>query len=369
VLDNVIDYSNPATRAWLAAIVKGQGERGIHYFWTDFNSAGPPAKAHDATLVPGFEVPRAGMRTIRENLGENPVIGTYTSPTNVFLGLVDRVRVSRDMGDLSSLPTIVRDLAGCYFYHNRLWLNDPDPVFLKGGDNYKMAPNEPRIRVALGAVASSFLTTGDRIYDYTPEQQRMLTLLLPACGTAARPLDLMRRDVPEEFCTPVQTGWDRWLVLTYINLTNESRRYRVEPSRLGLKPDEPYLAFDFWPQKFIRVSQGEQAVDVPAMDTRCVLVRAVPAQPWVLSTDMHYQQGAVDLKDVAYDAASQTLHGTAVRHPGAEGVVTLFVPEGYRLRDASVPVAPAEAGQDARMVRLKLSFQAKDHPWSARFSR
>jgi hypothetical protein len=104
------------------------------------------------------------------------------------------------------------------------------------------------------------------------------------------------------------------------------------------------------------------------MDTRCLLVRSVPKQPWVLSTNMHYHQGAVDLASVAYDAASGRLSGKALRHPGAEGTLTLYVPEGYRLKQASVPVRSAKEGKNPRVVCLKLAFKSKEQPWSATFA-
>lgn len=374
VIDGTVDYSNPAAREWVAQAVRELTQKGCRYLASDFNTAGPLSTSYDPTMVRGFEVPRAGMRTVRENLAPSALSGTYTTPNTLFLGLVDRVRISWDIvGDFTHLQRLVQDTAGCYMYHNRFWLNDIDPVMIQGNNtpaiSFTMRPNEPRIRVAIGGIASTFLTTGDPIYAYTPEQERLLTLLLPALGKAARPLDLMRRDVPEEYLTTVKTKWDEWYILTYINLTKEEHVYSVDWARLGLKPGGKYLVYDFWPQQFLGRLVPGQNFRVAGEDTRCLLIRAVPRYPWILSTNMHYTQGAMDLADVTWHSRGQKLSGTAIRHPGAERLLTLYVPEGYRLKETSEAIEPTMRSQDPHVVYLKLAFREKELTWWALFAK
>ena len=98
-----------------------------------------------------------------------------------------------------------------------------------------------------------------------------------------------------------------------------------------------------------------------------MLFKARPAQPWPLSTDMHLLQGAVELKDVQYDPARKTLSGRAIRHPGAAGRVTIFIPSGYVLATASVPVEAAKETTGDRTVDLLLDFSDAERYWEAVF--
>jgi hypothetical protein len=94
------------------------------------------------------------------------------------------------------------------------------------------------------------------------------------------------------------------------------------------------------------------------------MVREVPAHPMVLSTDMHYTQGGVDLADVRYDAKTRTLRGTARRQKGSRGSIMIYVPDGFAARRARGLKAKGR-----NLVVLPLVFRGAEEKWSVKFER
>lgn len=77
---------------------------------------------------------------------------------------------------------------------------------------------------------------------------------------------------------------------------------------------------------------------LPGHTNQTFLFKPLPDHPWVLSTDMHYTQGAMDLSEVRHDAAAGRLSETARRRPGGRGTGMVFVPAGFQAAGASDPL-------------------------------
>src|SRR5204862_7679767 len=94
--DYDLDITHPEAAAWFRDWVKDLAAGGAaDYFWMDFEGTGPGGH-YDETVCAPFETDRRRLRIAREALGPMGKIGTYTSPTNRYLGLVDRVRLGSD---------------------------------------------------------------------------------------------------------------------------------------------------------------------------------------------------------------------------------------------------------------------------------
>lgn len=366
--DRPIDFSHPEARQWLHDIFKRFADDGARYFWTDFNVVPTEGKLHDPHVVNGFESARIGMAAIREAVGPDAIIATYTSPMHCFAGQVDRVRTGLDMGGfgrMDYLRQIIRNVAGAYFYNRVLWINDADPITVDAKGDPKNL-EEARMRVAFGACTGGFVTLTENS-NYPPDRERLLTLALPSFGQAARPLDMMLREAPEEYHVPVHTEWGDWHVMVLQNWNEEPRHYSISRGKLRLPEDGDYVLYDFWERALLGDLGKAIEMDVKPLTCKVLLLKQRPTRPEVLSTDMHILQGAVELSDVKWDGAA--LSGKTSRHPGAHGRVTLYIPKGYQLSEASVPYEGAAVGKEDSLVDLVLDFGEADQAWSAVFAR
>jgi hypothetical protein len=96
----------------------------------------------------------------------------------------------------------------------------------------------------------------------------------------------------------------------------------------------------------------------PAMDTNTGMavfaIREARAHPWVISTTRHISQDGVGLLDERWDAGSKTLSGRSTVVAGDPYVLTVHLPDGFKLKDATVTGEKAEITnqQETATVRI-----------------
>jgi hypothetical protein len=377
-----IDFTDPDAQKWVFDLFHRAIPIGAKWVWTDFD--GGPAKdpLHDPTKVRGFEDIREGLKAIREAVGPDTFIHKFCcGPYFTYLGLADRVRVGNDMfavGDFPGVKEIARQMAANYMLHQRFWINDPDPIYVGGRDyvhNYGTGPigpdpaidDEIRMRLQLEVTSGGFVTLGENVKDLDPERVRLLTLVLPPYGQAARPIDLFAHTTPEVYDLKVKSDWDQWHVLILQNWDDCDKTYDIRFSQLGLNEGGGYLVFRFWDQVPLGEFHASARLQVGARKGETYVIRKVPSHPWVLSTDMHLTQGGVELRNVRFDSSTGTLSGTAERHPGAEGHVALYIPSGYKILSASNKYREDNHPGTGKVIYLQLIFTTKTAPWSVTF--
>ncbi len=102
-------------------------------------------------------------------------------------------------------------------------------------------------------------------------------------------------------------------------------------------------------------------------------IREKTGAPQVLDTDWHYIQGGVELQQVRWDAATQTLAGVALGGRGIQWTLAVYVPDAYTWVQAASDVAHAavsvrQASPTAGVLQVVFDFQAGDRiPWKLRF--
>jgi hypothetical protein len=110
----------------------------------------------------------------------------------------------------------------------------------------------------------------------------------------------------------------------------------VKFADLGLHADRQYVVFEFWTQKYVGRSRG--SFTAPAMDQnngmQVFAIREAREHPWVLSTTRHISQGGVSLLDEKWDAATKTLSGKSAVVVDDPYVMTVHLPEGFRIKNA-----------------------------------
>src|SRR5258708_3343259 len=101
-----------------------------------------------------------------------------------------------------------------------------------------------------------------------------------------------------------------------------------------------------------------------------VALRAAAARPEVIGTTRHVVQGAVDVADETWDAATRTLQAKSVNLDGSAYAVTIAVPKSLRPGTCQADVACTlrrlasghavlawPAGGDGRDIRWQLRFR------------
>jgi len=364
-------------------------ELGIKYFLMDFmglaSRRSKGARPADPKVCWPVEAERRQLSMFKEELGEGAMIGVYTSPTNRFAGLVDRVRLSKDAGVITAVSQlddagrgnlahktnadfrwewtqdVARNMAAGYFYNEKLWINDPDPISV-GIDDEPQTLEEARVRIMICACSGGFPTVGEPLSRMHPNRMAMLKQALPAYGHAYRCLDLMDQTVPSIHHLHVPQPGGPYELLALFNWNDEPRRFDLDLEAMDLFG--AHHGFDFWEQAPLGVLAGRFNHTVPPRAARLLRLTPLAARPQLIGTDRHVTVGALEVGGLCWDAASANLRGVARRPLPETGTLFFAVPEDWSLLDAD----GLNLRQEDGIVRLELEFTPTGAPWRLAFA-
>ena len=339
----VFDTSRPDVQQYFEDSARTWRERGFRYVTNDYLGwAMIPPKYHDPTMTK-VEVLRAGLEAVRRGLGDDVFYRTIGGPIGPRMGLANDLRISGDShGDN---PAAYYRTAQVWFYHRRLWLNDPSAVVCARYGELK--PIEwNRMWMSWIALSGTVMTYGE-VLDELPEQYiRMYQRLFPPLPVAGRPLDLWENSPyllwgmnPGEADGPyvlfgvfdVQGDGPRHVRL---NLDEVAARCRGWDKPKTVPQD--YLLWDFWQQKLVK-SQREK-LELPLRAKSCYLFALRPklGRPQLLGTSGHFSQGVVETSDIVWDAEKGQLRGNVRGNGGDPSTLFFHVPDGMQFSNATL---------------------------------
>jgi hypothetical protein len=390
--------NNEAVENMVRKLYRGLKKQGWDYVKID--GTGDLLRAYQNPLCADFfqshpTTPEDSLRkwdiVAREVLGTNVYILACHSVGNArhVIGLADGARLSND----GFQPLT---LAQYSFLEGVVWRNDPDhcdvlgewlmdvdammPVFgLK-----QTVPTRSVIRPAVCAMSGGVLMVSDKVEVYQDDRNiEGMKRSSPVLFTRPGQLYSNGRRPLEWWLQEIDKGGDRWNVLARIQWAKKREKewkfdlkglpeQEVKFADLGLDPEQEYAVFEFWTQKHL--GKHRESFTAPAMDTNdgmdVFVLREVREYPWVLSTTRHLSQGAVSLRDVQWDAATNTLFGKSEVIGGDPYVLTLSVPAGYQLAAADIDGARAEANSQQETATVRYVPDAtKAVVWKATFMR
>jgi len=387
-----------AVDTMIRALYRGLAEQGWNYVKID--GTGDLLRAYQNKQCEEFfknhpTTPEQSLRkwdmVAREELGRDVYIlacHTVGNARNV-IGLVDGARLSND----GFQP---RTLAQYNFMEGVVWRNDPDhcdvlgtwltdanammPVFAMEAP----VPARTIIRPAICAMAGGVLMVSDKMEVYGDDRniegmKRSAPVLftvpgqLYGCGRQAVPWWLQEIDRP----------FDHWTVLARIQWGEKREKewvfdfkglpqHEVKFADLGLHADREYLVFEFWAQKYLGKFKG--SFNAPAMDKNdgmdVFAIREARPHPWVISTTRHITQGGVSLLDETWDDKRNVLSGKSAVVVGDPYVLTVHLPDGFRLAGAEVAGEKAEIANQRETTTVRIVPSAtKTVEWTMTFAK
>jgi len=158
------------------------------------------------------------------------------------------------------------------------------------------------------------------------------------------------------------TNWRSW---------DEHRELDFD-QKLGLDPNQRYIAFDFWNQKILGVFQRSIGVDIAPHDTRVIHLHPLLKRPQLVGNSRHIS-GSYSVLSVDWDEGTNTLRGSVQSIPGSPYTLWIYVPA-----EATVAQVAASAGnhelpvthaQDGNSLRVTFTGTSDPVEWQIRFTR
>ena len=342
-----LDGTHPETAEQVRRIFASYRELGVRYYMLDFLAVKHDARLHDPTQTP-LQAARSILQVIRDAAGPDTHLQTAVSSTPGYVGLIDAARVGRDFGEgrplfppynnwrnavyvlhdlhFGNIKYLVQNAAASFFTHRRAYLNDFNLLTVD-----KPVPIEhARVATTVFGLGGSPLMLGDDYRRIDPERLRLVKRCLPRTHAVPIPVDLFDDVHPDGYPRilklAVDTGWDAYVLVAVFNMDDEAYATDVSFSRLGLEADMAYRVYELWNEEYCGTFKAHFCAVVPPAACRLYRISRARSYPWLLGTDLHVQQGAVEILALSWDEESMTLAGTATRPAGESGNLLFLMP-------------------------------------------
>ncbi len=370
-----LDITHQEAAAWLADLFDTVANRwGYEMIKIDFVGWSLLAGEHyhDPTVTPAVAY-RRGFEIMRRAAGPRCHI-QECGPAPVTVGLADSMRIELDQNYGFRRNTWSQYVAGSsgsaaamakrYYFHKRTWINDADHICLN-----LLSRSQAQAAATLIALSGGNIISGDRLIDLDAERMAILKKAFPSTGEAARPVDLLDDDPAKVFAVKIRRPFGEWTVAAFFNADeNAVMRKSLPMERLWLDPRTRYVAYDFWQERLHGVVQGELSVMVPPAGVTLLALHEYPDRPLVVSCDRHILQGAVELEEVRWDEAEQTLFGVSRGAVGSAHNLAVYLPkpqpwtQGGKFLHRDFGAYTLKM-MDEHILRLHVRFEAEKIPW------
>ena len=176
----------------------------------------------------------------------------------------------------------------------------------------------------------------------------------------------VRRERPP--ATWIVEGAPRWWTAVLVNWDDTARDITMPLAALGISGNR-FAAYDVWRDAPLPDLTTALTTRLEARSALTVAIRPALARPQVIGSTRHVVQGAVDIAEESWDAASRTLRASSVRRDSRGYAVTIAVPKAMRpgACNADLPctVTQTPSGHvvlnwepgDGRDIRWELKFR------------
>ena len=391
-----LDTSHPQARAFLAEtvsrITKDWGFKYIKIdgLWSGMATEirypclpyGPDdlggAVFHDPNKT-NIEVYRDGLKLVRQAAGDEVFILGCNIAQNLrtlgaSIGLVDGMRVGLDVGAQGDqIRRCAQAASRQYFWHNKVWYNDPDCLILRE----PLTLDQARAWASLIAVSSQMNLVSEWLPGLPAERLDILKRTIPNHGLVGRPVDLFEQETPEVWQLTVGAGPERQDIVCLINWDADNpKTVTLDLAKLKLSLSEKFVGFDYWENRLLEPFQGRCDIELRPGSCRVLALAQLPERPRLISTSRHVTQGLVEVVKQSWNEQNHTLSGASrlVRDDPYE--VRIYMPGGFKVESFSVSDADREAkvaseseASEEGLLRVKLiSPQTREVSWKLAFS-
>ncbi len=298
------------------------------------------------------EMMRNSLDLLRQAAGPDAFLLGCCSQQNMrslgaVIGKVDAMRVGPDAyGDWRGLLVAPKYGSWQYFYHGRLWHNDPDPFYVRPG----LPLNEARAIATWVAVSGQMNTTSESYAALPPERLAIIRATMPAHGGAARPLDLFERPLPA-FWRVVSGARESFGVFNWGDGEEAFTRKVAGDGRAR-------VALGFWSGALTPVFTDTLTCALPGRSAESFAVCAVGEAPQAIGTSRHVVQNGSCLGAERWDeqARSLTVEAACVAGDPVELRILTLTTRGARKAlhvKSAAEVEAVAAGENLLRIRLK----------------
>ncbi len=349
-----LDLTNPEVQQHLQERIRRYTkEWGAQWLKDDFNYYLLGGKNfYDATKTK-LEVFRKGWEIIRKEAGKDTfVVGV--APYSLHFGLVDGMRLALDTspqwGDIKNVSSqgiapVIRNLMFRYYFHNRVYINHGDLVFLNAPETLKrwgkekpLTEDEVKFELSAMALLDVLWKVSDAFVDLNDKQIDLLRRAMPASGVSARPVDLFtsKQMLPQIWHLKIPNSKWNGEVVGLFNWEDKPVEMIVNASDLGLSvTKKDYLVFSYWDEKLLGYFSGKEKLKIEIPAHGVVVLHLVPydkTKPVLLSYNRRIIGPFNDIDNFSWDAKKNKITGQLKSVPGYRYKLFFYSPKSCNVK-------------------------------------
>ncbi len=325
-----LDLTNPQVLEYIENLFRRLKGYGFQYFKIDFlYFAAVNGRRHDQTVTFG-DLLRRGLEAVRKGVGDALILGCG-APIGECIGIVNAMRIGTDIATAwrydwggGVYECAVNTMSRAVF-HNRLWINDPDCILVRQEDN-DLTLDEIHLWLNLVALSGGILMLSDRMEEVSEERLSMIDKMIPIYPKGAIAIDALTEENPRVFALPIETPFGRWAVVSVSNLNEEPIDIRFSLEEIGLDESGPCHVFNFWDESYEGIYEKTVSLrKLPSHSSKLFAIKPEELVPSLLSTSIHFTQGAVEIGAYEWNSKTNELELTVIRSTRkAESIFVVF---------------------------------------------
>lgn len=219
--------------------------------------------------------------------------------------------------------------------------------------------NEALATITAAGLSGGIVTLGNDITKLEPGRAELLAKVFPLSDQAATPVDFYENNLPQIWNLRVHAPYDAWNVVGVFNWGDNVDEIYFPLDSLGLDGSKYYLIHDFWGREYLGAARGSVTLlDLPPRSVKLLAIRAEQKSPQLISTDLHFTQGSVEIVSAGWDERSQSFLAVCKPPRHSKGTLFFHVPEEY------IPAATACYGSDYHFLWKKPIYTLEFSPTS-----
>ena len=376
-----LDMSHPQARQFLTASIRrmtrdwGFGYLKIDGLWSGMAAAiRYPAKPYgdddlgEAVFYDpartNLQLYRDGLKLVREAAGQEAFLLGCNIAQNLrtlggSFGLVDGMRVGLDIGARwDKIVKCARAASRQYFWHGRMWFNDPDCLMLRE----PLTLDQARAWASLIGISGQMNLVSEWLPGLAPQRLDILKRTIPNHGLCGRPIDLLEQTPPKIWQLTDRSMGQRRDIVCIINWDDKSSKtMSIDLKTLGLDSDASYVGFDYWPSRFVAPFSKALQVELPPGSCRIISLQQKLDRPQLVSTSRHVSQGIVDVTEQNWNSPTKVFSGVGRVVKNDPYEIRLYVPADYR-------VDVVQASDVTRKTEIPVRFEQNDQTVRVNFT-
>lgn len=314
---------------------------------------------HDSSLT-STELYRQAVRLLTEtaaNTEKDAILAGYNIIESVSIGCFNvifpllrqkHVDSSESWHQQNGTKHRLSRYAGYLSTHNGMWqtvygdlsVDEPRPI------------NEVIVELTAAALSGTPIFCANTPATLSKIRAELIGKIFPLTANEATVIDMYDEMLPQIWHLPVTTDDETWHLLGVFNWKDQQDDIHLNLDKVGLSSNKDYLVHDFWMRQYLGVvSKHVTLQNIIPRSAKLLCLREEQAVPQLLSTDMHYTQGSIEILSAGWDEHSQSYLLICQPPHETEGNIFIHVPEDY------LPVSLSAYGSEYKYTWDKPIYQ------------